>query len=116
MAATLATPTTPADEPTAPSTWDVQQLEADIRRYGLARTFMGRLNASGTAGMTVAGLVFVVWVLAGLAAFVTSLVCLGLEGNMNAKLAGVFFAILLGPFYWVYFGVLYSRKEYGVRA
>jgi len=57
-------------------------------------------------------IIIFVWVLAGLAAFIASLVCFGLSGSTAEKMIGVMLAILVGPFYWIYFAVnkKYCRK------
>jgi len=52
------------------------------------------------------------WILFGIAGFIMSLICLGYSGNMGEKLAGILFAIVLGPFYWLYF---YSVPSYCAR-
>jgi len=53
----------------------------------------------------------IIWGLLGLAAFVTSLVCLSdsKTGTGGAKAIGVLLALLFGPFYFIYLG---ARKSY----
>lgn len=51
--------------------------------------------------MTIVG----VWILAGIAAFIASLVCFGYSGTTSEKVIGLILSILVGPFYWIYFGV-----------
>jgi len=47
----------------------------------------------------------VIWFFAGIAAFVASLICLGYNGSMSDKIIGILLAFLLGPVYWLYFGL-----------
>ena len=54
----------------------------------------------------------VVWVAFGLAGFIMSLWCLGFSGNGGEKFIGVLVAIILGPWYWLYF---YSVPSYCAR-
>jgi len=63
-------------------------------------------------GNTFIALVGIAWVVFGFAGFVMSLWCLGFSGNVGQKIGGMFFAILLGPFYWLYF---YSVPSYCAR-
>lgn len=45
------------------------------------------------------------WVAAGLSALVMSVACFGKSTNTTDNLVGLLIAILLGPFYWIfYFG------------
>ena len=57
-------------------------------------------------------ILIIVWVLFGLAGFVMSLWCIGFTGNFGEKFIGVIIAILLGPWYWLYF---YSVPSYCAR-
>jgi hypothetical protein len=53
----------------------------------------------------VAGLFALAWMLAGLAAFVMSIVCFGRSGSMGQHIAGLLLAAFFGPFYWIFYGV-----------
>ena len=53
----------------------------------------------------VAGLFALAWVLAGLAAFVMSIVCFGRSGSTSQHILGLLLAALFGPFYWIFYGV-----------
>jgi fatty acid desaturase len=46
-----------------------------------------------------------IWVLAGFSAFITSIICFGYSGSALQKMFGFLLAILLGPFYWFFYGV-----------
>ena len=49
------------------------------------------------------------WVVAGIVAFLWSIMCFGKSGSIAQQLIGLFLAIFFGPFYWVYY---YSVKKY----
>lgn len=44
-----------------------------------------------------------IWVVAGIAAFIVSLMCFGKKGPLSHQVIGVILAVLFGPFYWIYF-------------
>ena len=46
--------------------------------------------------------IVIIWVLAGIAAFIFSLYCFSKSGTTAEKVVGVLLAIILGPFYFVY--------------
>jgi hypothetical protein len=52
------------------------------------------------------------WVGLGLASLVAAFTCLGMDGATTPSIAGIFLAILLGPFYWIYFGILKHKGQY----
>jgi hypothetical protein len=43
------------------------------------------------------------WIFAGLAAFMASIICLFRRSTINDKVIGIILALLFGPFYWFYF-------------
>lgn len=45
----------------------------------------------------------IVWMIAGLVAFVVSLVCFAYDGTVVEKIAGLLLAFVFGPFYWIYY-------------
>lgn len=49
-------------------------------------------------------ILILIWVIAGIAGFVMSLVCFGHSGSTLEKIFGVVIAWLIGPFYWLYYG------------
>lgn len=51
----------------------------------------------------------IVWVIAGIVAFVMSLVCFARDGTAIEKVAGLLLAFVFGPFYWIYF---FASKTY----
>lgn len=67
-------------------------------------------NAGTILAMGGAVVLFVLlWILAGIAAFIWSLVCFGKSGTMVQKVIGLLLSMFLGPFYWIYF---YVSKDY----
>ena len=46
--------------------------------------------------------IVIIWVLAGIAAFIFSLYCFSKSGTTVEKVLGVLLAVILGPFYFVY--------------
>jgi hypothetical protein len=52
------------------------------------------------------------WVVFGIAGFVMSLWCIGFTGNFGEKFIGIIIAMILGPWYWLYF---YSVPTYCAR-
>lgn len=58
-------------------------------------------------------LAVILWIVAGIAAFVMSLVCFGKSGTRSQHLIGFLLAVFFGPFYWIYYAVVkdYCRKS-----
>lgn len=48
-------------------------------------------------------LIFLIWGIAGLSAFIMSFVCFGYNGSVTNKFLGLVIALLFGPFYWFYY-------------
>lgn len=44
-----------------------------------------------------------VWIIGGIISFIGSMMCLAYEAPMQDKILGVIFAIIAGPFYWIYY-------------
>ena len=61
----------------------------------------------------IAVLVALLWVAAGIGAFIMSLVCFGRSGTTMEHVIGVLLAMFFGPFYWIYYFVAksYCRKN-----
>lgn len=55
------------------------------------------------------------WVLAGIAAFIMSLVCFAFSGTTLDKLGGLAIAVMFGPFYWIYYSFMngYCKRVTG---
>jgi hypothetical protein len=68
---------------------------------------IGRFFGVGSAGVVLGfyGFFLLLWVVLGLAAFVMSVLCFGYSGTTAQHAVGVMFALLFGPFYWVYYAV-----------
>jgi small-conductance mechanosensitive channel len=56
-------------------------------------------------GVGVFFLIILIWLLIGLVAFITSIVCFGRGGSSSEKTIGLLIAMFFGPFYWIYFFV-----------
>jgi len=54
-------------------------------------------------------LFFLIWIFAGLSAFIMSIVCFGSSGSTFDKVIGLVIFIFFGPFYWLYYAV---NKKY----
>jgi small neutral amino acid transporter SnatA (MarC family) len=46
-----------------------------------------------------------IWVIAGIVAFIMSLVCFARNGTAIEKIVGFLLALFFGPFYWVYYSI-----------
>ena len=59
-------------------------------------------------------ILYLIWVISSLAAFFTSIVCLGYNGSGGAKAAGILLAFFFGPFYWLYYiyNINYCTNNY----
>ena len=63
-------------------------------------------DGNGTKTILIISTIFLVlWVFAGIAAFLMSLFCFGKSGNTAQHVVGFFLAIFFGPFYWIYYFV-----------
>lgn len=62
-------------------------------------------NNEMSSSMGVTLLVFMlIWVIAGIIAFVYSLVCFGRSGSTVEKILGLLLAIFFGPLYFIFLG------------
>lgn len=43
------------------------------------------------------------WLIAGVSAFVAGIVCLFYDSSIQDKILGLIFGIIAGPFYWIYY-------------
>lgn len=48
-------------------------------------------------------LILFIWALLGVLAFITSLVCFAYDGSFMQNWVGFLTAIVLGPFYWIFY-------------
>ncbi len=51
----------------------------------------------------------IIWMIIGIIAFITSIICFGYSGSMTEKVIGLLLALIFGPFYFLYF---YLNKNY----
>ena len=65
-----------------------------------------KVNSNVAVGLTIGiiiGFIYIIWVFTGLLAFITSLICFAFNGTMSDKFLGLIVALVIGPFYWLYF-------------
>jgi hypothetical protein len=48
-------------------------------------------------------LLAVIWSIAGITAFISSIVCLFYKGSIGDKLIGLVISMFLGPLYWLFY-------------
>ena len=60
------------------------------------------------------GTFLIIWFAFAIAGLIASAICLHKDGPNNCTLTGLFVALLFGPFYWVYFGILHKQGKYCV--
>lgn len=68
-----------------------------------------RVSRSSKAKLWAIVAAIVIWFGLGIAALITSFVCLGRSGTAGQHVGGVFLSLCLGPFYWILF---FSSKSY----
>lgn len=61
-----------------------------------------------TLGSTFIALVVIFWIVAGIAAHLTALACIGGSGFWN-NIYGLLIAILFGPIYFIYFWIMKDK-------
>jgi hypothetical protein len=49
-----------------------------------------------------------IWIIAGIIAFIASLICFGYYGSTTDKFLGLLLVLVIGPFYWLFF--LFNSK------
>jgi hypothetical protein len=70
--------------------------------------------STGQKGAVIAIVVFLgLWIIAGIIAFIVSIICFGRSGTTGQHIVGLLLAIFFGPLYWIYYGVVgsYCRKD-----
>ncbi len=60
-------------------------------------------NVSAFTIGIILGFIYIIWVFTGILAFITSLICFAFHGTMSDKFLGLIVALVIGPFYWLYF-------------
>lgn len=58
--------------------------------------------SSFTIGVII-GFIYLIWLFTGVLAFITSLICFAFHGTISDKFLGLIVALVIGPFYWLYF-------------
>lgn len=52
---------------------------------------------------TILFIVFIIWIVLGIAAFIMSIICFGRSGSAVQHVVGLLLAIFLGPFFWIFY-------------
>jgi len=60
------------------------------------------------------GFIYLIWVFTGILGFLTSLICFAFNGTMSDKFLGLIVALVIGPFYWLYF--IFNNSGYCSRS
>jgi hypothetical protein len=100
LAPTAPAPTAPA--PTAPVTATTTATASTTTPSTIDTRVVEVTGRWGIAGFSVILFLIVVWIVAGIAAFIMSLVCFGRSGTIIEKVIGLALAFFLGPFYWFF--------------
>ena len=61
------------------------------------------VSTVGLLGSILLLTVMLIWMVSGIVAFVMSIICFFYDSSLNEKVIGLILAILLGPFYWLYY-------------
>ena len=48
-------------------------------------------------------LIMLLWVMAGISAFIASIICLFYNSSTSSKFIGFILAFFFGPFFWIYY-------------
>ncbi len=67
------------------------------------------MSQTSTNGLYIVLILLIVWIILGIVGLITSIVCFGFSGTTVEKVLGVVIAMVLGPFYWLFF---YFNKNY----
>ena len=105
-------------EPPAQQQSEDYSVSASVKTSSLLPTvpdfnkLVSSIQSGSNPTATFWAIVVLGWVLFGVAGFVMSLWCIGFTGNFGEKVIGVIIAMILGPWYWLYF---YSVPTYCAR-
>jgi hypothetical protein len=61
------------------------------------------VSSAGIVGSILLLIVMLIWMISGGIAFIMSIVCFFYDSSINDKVIGLLLAILVGPFYWLYY-------------
>jgi hypothetical protein len=48
-------------------------------------------------------IILLIWIIGIIISFISSLICMFYESTMQDKVIGLIFALIAGPFYWIYY-------------
>jgi hypothetical protein len=66
------------------------------------------MDSIGFIGSILFIIIWLLWLIGGLAAFITSIICFSYKSGDNQNLIGLLLALFFGPFYWFYYA--YSKS------
>ena len=73
--------------------------------HDIVETFAG-VNLLPATIMIFAVIIYtILWVLSGLAAFVTAIVCFNYSGNTTNHWTGLLLSMIVGPLFWLYYSL-----------
>jgi hypothetical protein len=61
------------------------------------------VSSVGIVGSILLLIVMLIWMISGGIAFIMSIVCFFYDSSLNEKVIGLLLALLVGPFYWLYY-------------
>ena len=67
-----------------------------------------KMSTIGIIVMVLIIILIILWVIAGLCGFIMSLICFSKEGDFIFNILGLILALLVGPFYWIFYA--YNKK------
>jgi hypothetical protein len=105
------TPPTPPVAPKMPSdVMEAKKKDEESKIMSKKSKFSAISNFTAEKGMSGAIIFVIVWFALGLLGFLTSLFCAAIRGgSVTDKTVGILTAMVMGPFYWIYF---YFNKAY----
>lgn len=74
----------------------------------LSKNLSQEVSKAAKMTVIVTTIFVLVWVCTGLGAFIMSIVCFSYSGSVAEKVIGLLLSIILGPLYWIYYGLMKS--------
>jgi len=94
----------PSEAQTTETAQTTQESAQTVQTFQLAQT-PPVINTTDLKAPFAVLMFLGLWVLAGIAAVIMSLVCFGLSGSTAEKFIGLAVAFFLGPLYFIFYGV-----------
>ena len=89
-----------------------QDENTDVTPAETAQVVYDNLDEESKTQLATSTILLMLWGGLGLASLVAAFTCLGMDGATLPSFSGIFLAIILGPFYWIFFGILKSKGQY----